>query len=126
MERPAGKALRASFGAGEPGLPAQSTPLGQGPQGDVVGEVFSGFLPGPSIHCAMIMALGRGAAASRRLSHPSPTRCSSQQPHQLGRECHTGAGMGKEVQLSLLFGPGVNRWDIDVPLPSQIKRTFIG
>lgn len=28
-----------------------------------------------------------------------------------------GAGMGNEVQLSLLCGPGVNRRDMDVPLP---------
>ena len=58
------------------------------------------------------------AAASGKLSHHSPTRCSSQQPLQLGRKNHSGAaGLGREVQLPPLCLPGVNRWVMDLPLP---------
>lgn len=61
MGRPAGRSQGTSFCAGEPRFTAESTPLGQVPQG----EVFSGFLPGPSIHGVMIMALGKGGSCQQ-------------------------------------------------------------
>lgn len=80
--------------------------------------VFSGFLPRPSIP----LSDDHGSWQRRQL----PTGGSSI-PHPPGVLPATtsawqgvpllGAGMGKEVQLSLLCGPGVNRWDMDEPFP---------
>ena len=85
---------------------------------DVSGTVFSGFLPGPSTAPSDEHGSAEVAAASGKLSRHSPTRCSFPATTAAWQENHSGAaGLGREVQLTPLCRPGVNRWVMDLPLP---------
>lgn len=81
-------------------------------KGNVSGTGFSGFLPGPSI------PLSGDHGSWQRWQLPVGGCPITHPPGVLPRATEPGsAGMGKEAQLSLPCRPGVNRWDVDLPLP---------
>lgn len=120
MEKKAGKSQRERFldsqllGAGEPALTNVVRPTpGQGSKGDVSGSVLR--LPAWAFHDHGSGQRWQLPAGGSPITPPPgvlPRNHSS-----LAGRATTGCWAGKEVQLSLLCHPGVNRWVMDLPLP---------
>lgn len=115
MERNAGKPPRGFETANLCGLvnlvsQVSPAPLGQLSQGDMSGAVFSGFLPGPSIPLSDDRgSRQRGQLPAGGSPNPHPPGVLPRNHVSLAGSATAGAGTGREVQLPLLFSPGIDR-----------------